>query len=65
MNTNHTWQGPLNSLQLNAFVTLVQTGIFSEAGWKFFLTLSASAFSTSGLENGLGCRVLNRLSKTL
>jgi DNA-binding transcriptional LysR family regulator len=65
MNAIHTWQNPLDSRQLNAFVTLARTGSFTEAGRELFLTHSAICHSVRALEDELGCRLLNRLGKTI
>jgi DNA-binding transcriptional LysR family regulator len=65
MNAIHTWQNPLDSRQLNAFVTLARTGSFTEAGRELFLTHSAISHSLQALENELGCRLLNRLGKRI
>jgi|ERR1700722_67912 len=65
MNVFHTRQNPLDSRQLNAFVTLARTGSFTVAGRELFLTHSAISHSVRALENELGCRLLNRLGKSI
>jgi DNA-binding transcriptional LysR family regulator len=65
MNFVHTRQNPLDSRQINAFVTLARTGSFTETGRELFLTHSAISHSMRALENELGCRLLNRLGKRI
>ena len=61
----HNRQNPLDSRQLNAFVTLARTGTFTETARELFLTHSAISHSMRALENELGCRLLNRLGKKI
>src|ERR1700677_4507582 len=56
---------PLDSRQLNAFVTLVQTGNFAEAGRRLFLTQSAISHSMRALESEMGCRLFIRMRKSV
>ena len=65
MNHIHTRQSPLDSRQLNAFVTLARTSSFTETARELFLTHSAISHSLSALENELGCRLLNRMGKRI
>jgi LysR family transcriptional regulator, low CO2-responsive transcriptional regulator len=65
MNVIHTRQNPLDSRQLNAFVTLARTSSFTETARELFLTHSAISHSLSALENELGCRLLNRMGKRI
>jgi LysR family transcriptional regulator, low CO2-responsive transcriptional regulator len=65
MNSVHTRQNPLDSRQLNAFVTLARTSSFTETARELFLTHSAISHSLRALENELGCRLLNRLGKRI
>jgi DNA-binding transcriptional LysR family regulator len=63
MNAIHERRNPLDSRQLNALVSLAQTGSFTETARELFLTNSAISHSIRALENELGCRLLNRLGK--
>jgi LysR family transcriptional regulator, low CO2-responsive transcriptional regulator len=63
MKSSHTRQIPLDSRQLNAFVSLARTGSFKETAAELFLTHSAISHSMSALENEIGCRLLTRMSK--
>jgi DNA-binding transcriptional LysR family regulator len=65
MNVIHTRQNPLDSRQINAFVTLARTSSFTETARELFLTHSAISHSLSALENELGCRLLNRMGKRI
>ncbi len=65
MNVFHTRQNPLDSRQLNAFVTLARTSSFTETARELFLTHSAISHSLRALENELGCRLLNRMGKRM
>jgi LysR family transcriptional regulator, low CO2-responsive transcriptional regulator len=56
---------PLDSRQLNAFVTLVQTGSFAETARHLCLTQSAISHSMRALESEIGCRLLVRMGKTV
>jgi DNA-binding transcriptional LysR family regulator len=55
----------LDSRQLNAFVTLVQTGNFAETGRRLFLTQSAISHSMRALESEMGCRLFIRMRKSI
>ncbi len=59
----HNRHVTLDTRQLNAFVTLVETGGFTAAARRLFLTHSAISHSIRSLEIELGCRLLNRLGK--
>jgi LysR family transcriptional regulator, low CO2-responsive transcriptional regulator len=65
MNQIHNRQNPLDSRQLDAFVTLARTGSFTETGRELFLTHSAISHSMRALEDELCCRLLNRLGKRI
>ncbi len=65
MNAIHIWQNPLDSRQLNDFVTLARRGSFRAVGRELFVTHSAISHSLDALENELGCRLLNRLGKRI
>jgi LysR family transcriptional regulator, low CO2-responsive transcriptional regulator len=56
---------PLDSRQLHAFVTLVQTGNFAETGRRLFLTQSAISHSMRVLESQIGCRLFVRMRKSI
>lgn len=63
MKSTHTRQIPLDSRQLNAFVSLSRTGSFKETAAELFLTHSAISHSMSALETEMGCRLLTRMCK--
>jgi DNA-binding transcriptional LysR family regulator len=52
---------PLDARQLNAFVTLVEAGSFTEAARRLSLTQSAISHSLRALEVETGCRLLARI----
>ena len=52
---------PFDSHQLNAFVTLVETGSFTETARRLSLTQSAISHSMKVLEAQTHCRLLDRL----
>lgn len=54
---------PLDSRQLRAFATLAQTGSFTRAAKRLFLSQSAISHSMRGLEQDVGCRLLDRMGK--
>ncbi len=56
---------PLDSRQLLAFVTLAQTGSFTETARQLFLTQSAISHSIKALEKDLGCELCHRLGKKI
>src|SRR5437868_13164763 len=56
---------PLNSRQLRAFVTLVRTGSFTLAAKELYLSQSAVSHSMKALEQDVGCRLLDRVGKTV
>lgn len=56
-------QSPLDSRQLNAFVSLARTGSFKQTASELYLTRSAISHAMSALERELGCRLLARMSK--
>jgi DNA-binding transcriptional LysR family regulator len=56
---------PLDSRQLNAFVTVIQTGSFVETARHLCLTQSAISHSIRALESEIGCRLLVRMGKTV
>lgn len=54
---------PLDSRQLLAFVTLADSGSFTETAKRLFLTQSAISHSIKGLESDLGCKLFVRVGK--
>ena len=56
---------PIDSRQLRAFATLARLGSFTRAAAELCLTQSAVSHSIRSLENSLGCRLLDRLGKTV
>ncbi len=54
---------PIDSRQLLAFVTLAETGSFTETAKRLFLTQSAISHSIKGLENDMGCKLFSRIGK--
>jgi LysR family transcriptional regulator, low CO2-responsive transcriptional regulator len=54
---------PLDSRQLYAFYILAQTGSFTHAAKKLFLSQSAVSHSMRSLEQDVGCRLLDRMHK--
>jgi DNA-binding transcriptional LysR family regulator len=63
MNSIQRRQEPLDSHQLNAFVTLSRTGSYKETAAELFLTHSAISHAMRTLERELGCRLLTRMCK--
>ncbi len=63
MKSAHLGQTPLDSRQLNAFVSLARTGSFKETAAELFLTHSAISHTMRSLEEEVGCRLLTRMSK--
>lgn len=56
---------PLDSRQLRAFVTLARTGSFTDTAYELHLSQSAISHSIKALENEVGCRLLDRLGKSI
>ena len=56
---------PLDSRQLQVFVSVAKHGSFTRAGREVFLTQSAVSHSMRSLEDELGCRLLNRMGKSV
>lgn len=56
---------PLDSRQLRAFVSLAKTGSFTRTGKELFVSQSAISHAMRVLENDVGCRLLDRLGKTV
>jgi DNA-binding transcriptional LysR family regulator len=56
---------PLDSRQLNAFVTLIRTGSFAKTACHLCLTQSAISHSMRALELEIGCRLLVKMGKTI
>ena len=56
---------PLDSRQLRAFTVLAQTGSFTQAAKKLFLSQSAISHSMKALEEDVGCRLLDRMGKRI
>jgi LysR family transcriptional regulator, low CO2-responsive transcriptional regulator len=54
---------PLDSRQLRAFVAVADTGSFTVAARELFLSQSAVSHSLRALEEDVGCRLLDRMSK--
>src|SRR5580704_3279423 len=63
MKSVHERQMPLDSRQLNAFVSLARTGSFKETAVELYLTQSAISHAMSALEREVGCRLLTRMCK--
>lgn len=55
----------LDSRQLQAFATLARTGSFTQAARELHLSQSAVSHSMKALENQVGCRLLDRMGKTV
>ncbi len=58
-------KNPIDSRQLNAFVILVQTGSFAETPRHICLSQSDIGHPTPWLEIASGCRLLNRMGKSI
>jgi LysR family transcriptional regulator, low CO2-responsive transcriptional regulator len=56
---------PLDSRQLRAFAMLARMGSFRQAARELHLTQSAVSHSMKALENEVGCRLLDRLGKSV
>lgn len=56
---------PLDSRQLRAFAVLARTGSFTRTAHELHLTQSAISHAMKALESDLGCRLLDRLGKTV
>ncbi|HEY3855406.1 MAG TPA: LysR family transcriptional regulator [Verrucomicrobiae bacterium] len=56
---------PLDSRQVYAFVTLVETGSFAKTARHLSLTQSAISHSIRALESEIGCRLLVKMGKTV
>lgn len=56
---------PLDSRQLRAFASLARTGSFTRTARELHLSQSAISHSMKALESDVGCRLLDRLSKTV
>ena len=54
---------PLDTRQLRAFVTLARHGSFTLAAKALCLSQSAVSHSMRALENEIGCRLFDRMSK--
>ena len=65
MKSNHGSAQPLDSRQLRAFVTLAKTGSFTRAGKELFISQSAVSHSMKALESDIGCRLFDRLGKSV
>ncbi|MBI4625618.1 MAG: LysR family transcriptional regulator, partial [Verrucomicrobia bacterium] len=53
----------LDSRQLHAFATLARRGSFTLAAKDLFLTQSAVSHAIKGLEDDVGCRLLDRVGR--
>ena len=56
---------PLDSRQLRAFCVLARTGSFTQTARELHLTQSGISHSMKALERDIGCRLLDRLGKTV
>jgi len=56
---------PLDSRQLRAFASLARTGSFTRTARELHLSQSAISHSMKALETDMGCRLLDRLGKTV
>lgn len=56
---------PLDSRQLRAFSILARTGSFTETAKQLHLSQSAISHSMKALEQEIGCRLLDRMGKTV
>jgi DNA-binding transcriptional LysR family regulator len=56
---------PLDSRQLRAFSILARTGSFTTTAQELHLSQSAISHSMKALEQEIGCRLLDRLGKTV
>jgi DNA-binding transcriptional LysR family regulator len=55
----------LDSRQLNAFAALARCGSFTAAARELFLTQSAVSHAIKALEGDLGCRLVDRVGRTI
>ena len=56
---------PIDSRQIHAFFTLARTGSFTQSARELFLTQSAVSHSIKALETDMGCRLFDRVGKTV
>ncbi len=56
---------PLDSRQLRAFSILAQTGSFTQTAHQLHLSQSAISHSMKALERDIGCRLLDRMGKSV
>ena len=56
---------PLDSRQLRAFTVLARTGSFNRTVQELHFTQSAISYAMKALEGEIGCRLLDRVGKTL
>src|SRR5262245_28006166 len=56
---------PLDSRQLRAFAMLARTNSFRQAARELHLTQSAVSHSIKALEGEVGCRLLDRMGKSV
>ncbi len=56
---------PLDGRQLRAFSVLARTGSFTRTAQELHLTQSAISHAIKGLESDMGCRLLDRMGKTV
>ena len=56
---------PLDSRQLRAFSILARTGSFTATAHELHLTQSAISHAIRALEEDIGCRLLDRMGKTV
>ena len=56
---------PIDSRQLRSFAALARTGSFTRAAEELHLSQSAVSHSIKALETDLGCRLLDRMGKTI
>src|SRR6202000_1040512 len=56
---------PLDSRQLRAFCILARTGSFTQTARELHLSQSAISHSMKALEQEIGCRLLDRMGKTV
>ena len=56
---------PIDSRQLRAFSVLARTGSFTQTAHELHLTQSAISHAMKALEQDMGCRLLDRMGKTV
>ena len=56
---------PLDSRQLRAFTVLARTGSFTRTAQELHLSQSAISYAMKALEEEIGCRLLDRVGKTV